>query len=55
MKAFDNVDHKYVEKVLIKAKIPVQFVKAFMSLDTRMQNPILLSMEWSRYLLVFWS
>ena len=32
MKAFDNVDHKYIETVLTKMKFPVKFVRAFMSL-----------------------
>ena len=30
-KAFDNVNHKYIEKVLKKMKFPLKFVKAFMS------------------------
>ena len=32
MKAFDNVDHKYVQKLLIRMEFPNKFVKAFMSL-----------------------
>ena len=32
MKAFDNVDHGYVEKLLTKMKFPGKFVRAFMSL-----------------------
>ena len=32
MKAFDNVNHKYIEKVLTKMKFPIKFVRAFMSM-----------------------
>ena len=32
MKAFDNVDHKYIERLLTKIKFPPKFVRAFMSL-----------------------
>ena len=43
MKAFDNVDHKYIEKVLTKMKFPTKFVKAFMSLYKNASSKLIIN------------
>ena len=43
MKAFDNVDHKYIEKVLKKMKFPIKFVNAFMSLYKNASSKLIIN------------
>ena len=43
MKAFDNVDHRYIEKVLTRMKFPKIFVNAFMSMYKRASSKLLIN------------
>ena len=43
MKAFDNVDHKYIKKVLTKMNFPTKFVNAFMSLYKNASSKLIIN------------
>jgi len=43
MKAFDNVDHKYIEKVLKRMNFPDIFVEAFMSMYKKAASKLMIN------------
>ena len=43
MKAFDNVDHSYIKKVLLRMEFPQKFINAFMSLYKNASSKLIIN------------